>query len=268
MTRREAIAALGAFPCAAQTLRAAAAPMAFTGLDHLEFFVSDVQRSIRFYTAVFSGELWKNRRTARRYLKLGSAYIAFEEGRDFHVDHFTAAVENFDIQAAHKFLQERGIEYKDYPSGRDLYVADPDGNRLQLTDAKSWATLTANTASPEPIEGAPQPAFRTVALDHILLNVSDPEKAASLFQQVLGVAPQREPDRIWLPVAKARLGLTQTPQGRRPGVGHFCLIVDPFEGAAASRKVQQAGSHLDFAEDPASPQLRDPDGYLIHIKTA
>src|SRR5437868_3795793 len=71
LSRRQMIAVLGAAGLGSRAALAADSPLRFTGLDHLEFFVSNLDRSIRFYTTVFGAELWKNRRTPRRYLKLG-----------------------------------------------------------------------------------------------------------------------------------------------------------------------------------------------------
>src|SRR5436190_12479790 len=125
INRRDALRLLGAGAFASRITPQAS--LHFGALDHLEFFVSDIQRSLAFYTRVFGNQLWKNNRTARRYLKLGSTYIALEQGPELRVDHFCAGIDGFQIADAHNYLAARSIEYRDYPSGRDLYVADPDG---------------------------------------------------------------------------------------------------------------------------------------------
>jgi len=75
MNRREATAALlaGAF-----TARAADQPFSFTSLDHVEFFASNVEKSVAFYARIFGNTVLKNNRTTRRYLRLGGSYIAIE----------------------------------------------------------------------------------------------------------------------------------------------------------------------------------------------
>ena len=66
----------------------------FKGLDHIEFYVSNVEKSRDFYVRVFGNTL--KIRGAKRYLKLGSAYMAFEPPRanrgEIRVDHFSAAI--------------------------------------------------------------------------------------------------------------------------------------------------------------------------------
>jgi catechol 2,3-dioxygenase-like lactoylglutathione lyase family enzyme len=261
LTRRQALSILGAGAWAASHATAADQPFPIASLDHLEFFVSSIEKSLDFYTRVFGNALWKNNRTARRYLKLGACYMAMEEQKDPHVDHFTVGVENWDIAAAHKYFDQRGVAYKDYPSGRDLYVADPDGNRLQMTEANSWTQLTKATASPETRPANGESIFRPVGLDHILLNVSDPEKAALAYAQVLGPVAERNNNRIWFQAGKSRIGLMQTPAGQRRGVNHFCVSVETFDPAAARKKLEQAGIKLD-----SETEFRDPDSSLIQIR--
>jgi catechol 2,3-dioxygenase-like lactoylglutathione lyase family enzyme len=175
----------------------------FSALDHLEFFVSDIQRSLGLYTRVFGNAVWKNNRTARRYLKLGSTYIALEQGPDPHLDHYCGGIEGFQVANAHSYLAAKNIEYRDYPSGRDLYVSDPDSNRLQIGADNSWAQLSTSTASPESTPMNGEPIFRPIGLDHILLNVSDPEKAAAFYERVLGPVAERSNNRIWFQAGKS-----------------------------------------------------------------
>src|SRR5262249_52785502 len=147
----------------------AAESLRFTALDHLEFTVSDLAKSISFYARVFGNEVYKNKRAEKRYLKLGPTYLGIDRGQaPLRVDHYCIGIAGFDIASLHSFLTERGVAYKDYPSGRDLYVADPDGIRTQLATENSWNTLAPNTVEPEshPIQG--NPIFRPTGMDHIL----------------------------------------------------------------------------------------------------
>src|SRR4051812_21353222 len=114
--RREALALLGAGIVSA----AADTGLQFTKLDHVEISVPDAPKSAALYALAFGGPVWKNNKTVRRYVKLGPCYIAIEQGREpFGMDHFSAGVAGFQIAAIHSFLEQRGIAYKDYPSGKD-----------------------------------------------------------------------------------------------------------------------------------------------------
>src|ERR1700733_3660184 len=147
LTRREAIQILSAGALAA----ADATPFHFTALDHLEISEPDSAKSAALYARIFGGPIWKNNKTQRRYVKLGPCYIAIEQGREpFGVDHFSAGIEGSQIAAIHAYLNQRGIAWRDYPSGKDLNVTDPDGIHVQLSADNTWSQLEGDTASPEP----------------------------------------------------------------------------------------------------------------------
>src|SRR5262249_18302009 len=148
------------------------AHLRFTALDHVEISVPDAARSAAFYAGIFGYPVWKNNKTPRRYVRLGRTYIAIEQGREPQgVDHFSAGIDGYQIADIHAYLEQRGIAYRDFPSGKDLNVQDPDGIRLQLSADNTWSSLETNTASPEPGPGSGvEPVFRPTGLDHILLN--------------------------------------------------------------------------------------------------
>jgi catechol 2,3-dioxygenase-like lactoylglutathione lyase family enzyme len=265
ITRRTTLAMLATSPWAAQKLLADAA-FTFTALDHVEFFASDVVKSVAFYAQVFGNAVLKNNKTTRRYVKLGSAYIAIETAGQagIRVDHVCAGIPDFKVADAHSYLAGRGIEYKDYPSGRDLAITDPDGTRLQLASDNGWNLLQPNTASPESLPAA-EPIFRPIGLDHILLNVTDPEKSAEYFAKILGPVTQRNNNRIWFQVGRSRLGLLKTPAGQHPGVNHYCVQTEPFDYAEVARKLAQARATVETPEIAGAPDFRDPDGYRVQV---
>ena len=104
--RRAALGLLGAgaFAGGFAARRAAAADpgLHFTGLDHVEFTVSDVEKSLAFYVQIFGNTVMKNKQTTRRYLKLGGCYIAMDKAQNnqadaIRVDHYCAGIEGFNI---------------------------------------------------------------------------------------------------------------------------------------------------------------------------
>jgi catechol 2,3-dioxygenase-like lactoylglutathione lyase family enzyme len=255
ITRRHALGILAATPWAVS--KAADSPLNFTALDHVEFFASDVVKSTAFYASVFGSTVLKNNKTTRRYVKLGWSYIAIETAGQagIHIDHFCAGAPGFKVADVHTFLEAQGIAYKDYPSGRDLAVTDPDGTRLQLASDNGWNLLLGGTASPEttPITG--DPIFRPVGLDHILLNVTEPERSAEFFAKILGPVTQRNNNRIWFQAGKSRIGLLKVPDGQRPGVNHYCVSAEPFDYADAIRCLAQAGAKIETPDDAGAPSF-------------
>lgn len=266
INRRGMLGLLGAGALAAR--KAGAATPRYTALDHIEVSVPDAVRSAQFYAQVFDGSLWKNKQTPKRYVKLGPCYIAIDQKAEpARVDHFSAGISGYRIDELHRFLADQAIPYRDFPSGRDLNVTDPDGIRVQLSSENSWAPLEGTTAVREAETRQPQPIFQATGLDHILLNVSDPEKSAAFYEKIFGPVSQRNNNRIWFQTGKSRIGLLRTPAGQNPGVNHFCVSTAPFDYAAVIRKLEGAGANVQTPEVAGAPEFRDPDGFLVQVMT-
>ena len=264
MRRRELLSVLGVGALAIRRAAAADTALRFTTLDHVEFLVSDVEKSAAFYARVFGNTVLKNNKTTRRYVQIGASYLAMDKGQ-VRVDHVCAGIPKFDVAGVHAYLDAKGVPYRDFPSGKDLAVADLDGTRLQLATDNGWAQLLTGTASPETISIGGEPIFRPTGIDHILLNVTDPEKSAAFYEKILGPVTQRNNNRIWFQVGTSRIGLLQTPAGEKAGVNHYCVSVAKFDYEAAVKQLQQAGVKLDTSEIAGAPDLRDPDGYRVQV---
>jgi catechol-2,3-dioxygenase len=144
-------------------------------------------------------------------------------------------------------------------------VTDPDGIHVQLSADNTWKDLATNTASPEPGPAVGQPIFNPTGLDHILLNVSDPEKSAAFYEKIFGAVTQRNNNRIWFQAGKSRIGLLQVPAGQKPGVNHFCIAAAAFDYAAATKMLQSTGAHVEKPEVASAPEFRDLDGLLVQV---
>jgi catechol 2,3-dioxygenase-like lactoylglutathione lyase family enzyme len=263
--RRELLALLGAGAVGS----AAEQPLAFTALDHVEVSAPDSAKTAAFYARTFGGPVWKNNTTARRYVMLGPCYIAIENGREpLGVDHFSVGIQGFQIAAIHSFLEQRGIAYRDYPSGKDLNVTDPDGIHVQLSDDNTWSQLKGRTASPEPGPDFGSPVFQPNGLGHILLNVSDPEKSAEFYAKIFGPITQRNNNRSWFRAGKSRIGLLKTGSGQKAGVNHFCIFAAAFDYGRAAKRLQDLNAKVEAPEVAGAPEFHDPDGLLVQVMAA
>ena len=176
----------------------------------------------------------------------------------------SVAVKRLEMVKLHAFLEQRGVIYQDYPSGRDTGVNDPDGIRTQLSPEDGWSLLNPANFIPETVPMPEEPIFRPMALDHVLLNVTDPEKSAAFYQKFLG-PPARNNNRIWFQIGASRIGLLQTPAGQRTGVNHFCVSAAAFNYEAVVRRLQQMGAKVEAPEVAGSAEFRDPDGSLLQV---
>ncbi len=277
LTRRDALRATlhtmtGSWMLGAARLSAQEAPLELAAVDHVEFYVSDVARSRDFFAAVFGNTLLRNASAAKSYLKVGSAYLAFERPRTpngaLTTDHVSVAIQRIEMAKVHGLLDARGIAYRDYPSGRDTAVVDADGNRTQLSPEDGWSLLKPPTFAPDTVALAAEAVFRPTGIEHVLLNVADPEASARFYEKVLGPVSLRNNNRIWFRVGRSRIGLLKTPEGQRPGVNHFCVSAEPFNYDAVVARLTALGAKVEPAEVPGAPSFRDPDGMLVQVNTA
>jgi catechol 2,3-dioxygenase-like lactoylglutathione lyase family enzyme len=269
-TRREFLALISASAAAARTARPATdqAPE-FTTLDHVQISVPDAARSAAYYAHIFGGPVWKNNKTPRRYILLGPAYLAIDEMQPAgRVDHFSASARGFQIGSVHSYLEQRGITWRDFPSGRDLSVSDPDRIQIELSAENTWTQLQGRTASPEAGPAYGEALFRPAGLDHILLNVSDPEKSTPFYEKLFGPVTRRNNNRTWFQTGKSRIGLLRTPDGQHNGVNHFCVLAAPFDYSAVTKKLEQSGARLETPEVAGAPEFRDPDGVLVQVMSS
>jgi len=269
MNRRELLGMFGTSLFALRSFAAQADEPQFAGLDRIEFYVSNVEKSRDFYVRVFGNTLKK--RNEKRYIKLGLSYMAFEPPRgnsgQIRVDHFSVSIKDLEMPKLHVFLDQRGVAYQDYPSGRDTGVTDPEGIRTQLSPENGWRFINTPNFPDEPVAIQGEPIFRPLRLDTVLVNVSDPEKSLVFYQRFFGQPVDHQKNRIWFQVGNARAGLQHTPQGERSGANFFSVAAEQFEPGTAIQKLREAGAIGVSASDevPGAVDFRDPDGFRIRV---
>jgi catechol 2,3-dioxygenase-like lactoylglutathione lyase family enzyme len=271
-TRRAALGAIGAALFQAARPVAQAGSLEFDGIDHVEFYVSQVERTRDFFASVFGNTVLRNATAAKNYLKIGSAYLAFERPRTagglLTTDHVSVAIRNIDMAQVHAVLDSRGIPYRDYPSGRDTAVVDADGVRTQLSPENGWSFLRPPTFAPEAVVIREGPVFRPEGIEQVLLNVADPDASARFYEKIFGPVALRDNNRVWFRVGRSRLGLLKTPEGQRAGVHHFCVAAAPFDYDAVAARLAALGAKVEPPELPGVPSFRDPDGMLVRVNAA
>jgi catechol 2,3-dioxygenase-like lactoylglutathione lyase family enzyme len=271
LTRREALYAIGAGMFRAARPSAQEASLEFDAVDHVEFYVSQVERTRDFFAAVFGNTLIKNASAAKSYVRIGSSYLAFERprtaGGPLATDHVSVAIRNIEMARVHAFLDSHGIAYRDYPSGRDTAIVDGDGVRTQLSPENGWSLLKPPTFAPDAVVLQEEPVFRPAGIEHVLLNVADPEVSARFYEKVFGPVSLRNNNRVWFRVGRSRIGLLKTPEGQRPGVNHFCVSAAPFNYDAVLARLAAVGAKVEPPELPGAPSFRDPDGMLVQVTT-
>jgi catechol 2,3-dioxygenase-like lactoylglutathione lyase family enzyme len=272
LTRRRALLALGTAVAAAARPLAQVPPLDVDGIDHVEYYASNVARTRDFLAAVFGNTLLKNAQFGRSYVKVGSSYVALLQPRTadapLGTDHVSLALRRFDMAKVHAFLDAGGIAYRDYPSGRDTAVVDDDGIRIQLSPQDGWSLLKPPGFAVDAVALTDGPVFRPVGIEHVLLDVADPEASARFYSKLFGPVSRRGNDRIWFQVGRSRIGLRKTPSGQKNGVDHFCVTAAPFDYEPAVARLRALGAAVEPPEVAGSPSFRDPDGTRIQVSPA
>ena len=129
--------------------------------------------------------------------------------------------------------------------------------------------------------------FKLLNLDHLVLRVRDVELMLRFYTEVLGCRPERTLPDLGLYQVRAGNSLIDFVTldgklGRMGGAGpgpeghnldHFCLRIDPFDGATLTGWLRQHGANPGevanrYGADGDGPSiyLTDPEGNVVELK--
>ena len=271
--RREALTTLAGAVFAAKAASGApasgTAPFSFSGLEHIALAVPNTEKSVRFYTRLFGNTVMKEKTNPRHYVRAGSNYIAMAPPGQGQVspaiNHFCPGIVNFDLATAKRVLDGLGIQYRE-ASGVGLFASDPDGTLIQLWTENSWAHLS-ETAVPASLASQGEPLLRPTGIDHILINISNPERSVAFYEKILGpiINPASRPRRTWFSAGGGtRVGLAVVESAQKPGIDHFCFTA-PFDRAALSKAVEAAGATIIKGDVEAGIDFLDVNGIYMQV---
>jgi len=251
--------------------QARALPLKNLGLEHLDIVVPDTAESARFYKRVFSSPLHEQDfRGGKRYFVLlgdlppdrqvGYIAIGAANGRPTTVGHYCALAESADIAAIGKELAAAGYPP---PGGGFGMIPDPDGLELQLFKPPAGLVTAAVPSTLEVMDNGP---LTPLGLEHVLLAVSDVERALRYYRFVYGeneTSDATAPGRVWFHLASdTRIGLEPVAQGAMPHFVRFGIKVAPFDSAAVAAALQTAGAEV-LSVAPSLIRFRDNDGITL-----
>jgi catechol 2,3-dioxygenase-like lactoylglutathione lyase family enzyme len=250
-------------------------PLQTTGLEHLGMTVPDPKASAEFYGRIFDPQLFQERDPpARYYVRMGTAYLAFGGATDVRaaadaisgarIDHFCALVKDYKPQEMRAALEQAGINMG---TGRLGMPTDADGIRLQLLGVPGGL---ARTIIPSTRITTDDAAVEAIGLDHIVLAVSDMEKASTFYAKFFGApaSKSKKPERIWFDVANTRLALEPVAAGYKPAIERICFRIAGFDRRLTRDKLKKAGVEPVPADDEHLLRFKDPNGFTIDLKAA
>lgn len=129
--------------------------------------------------------------------------------------------------------------------------------------------------------------FSLRGIDHLVLRIADLDRSLAFYCGVLGCTVERRQEAIGLVQLRAGHSLIDlvpldgklgAAGGAGPGaegrnIDHFCLRIDPFDGAAIAAYLRDNGLSPGevaprFGADGRGPSiyLTDPDGNMLELK--
>ncbi len=268
-SRREALAsaatlaAIWAIPGLADEIGPGPLPLQTTGLEHVGMTVPDQKASADWYGRIFDPQLFQERDPPPRYyVRMGSAYIAFggtsAANPTARIDHFCALVKDYKPDEMRAALEKAGIKMG---AGRFGMPTDDDGIRLQLLPvpgglAKTIVPSTRITTDPAAVEA--------IGLDHVVLTVSDLDRASSHYEKVFGSPISKKSAQVWFQVANTRLALEPIAAGAKPAIERLCFRIAGFDKKVTASKLEKLQVETTSTHDHTL-RFRDPNGFTIEL---
>jgi catechol 2,3-dioxygenase-like lactoylglutathione lyase family enzyme len=236
-----------------------------TRVDHVALAVGDIDKAMLFYRRLFGNEVLKDGKTPRRYLRLGPCYMAIAPaaaGEAKRIDHFGLGIENFNAPTMKNTLEKAGFKVRDSNVG--LFVADPDGNSVQIWADQSWKLLS--NAAPE--AGGKQPAlFHSRGMHHLAIQVSDMAQSTAFYRKLFGEpgVGQGDPPQPRFQAGETTILLYNPAPGKTPKIDHFSVLVDNFDAPAALKVVQTLGAKAELSKQGTLNEFFDTDGIRLQV---
>jgi len=253
---------------------------------HIGISVRDVTASATFYSKLFGGDNVDGEKTpALRYfinlnsgsgvsgstspgsVAIGALGTAGGAGRTVPlIDHICLDARPFEAAAWEARAKQEGYR----TGGAGIFIGF-DNLPIQLSGGEG-VQLSAGAIEKVPTLYKGRALVRSHGYDHVLVRVSDVEKAAVFFNKFFGLRTVgRSDDVLWLGDGATRLGLRRVAAGEEPGFDRYAVKVDAFDRAKLSRELTAIGATV--AKPVASDgrkilRFADPDGLNVALTFA
>ena len=282
VSRREALALLGAMAAMPSAGAAEPAIMQPVSLDHVNVRVSSVAKTAEFYIGLFDTPVLRNPALRARpdvppsdgyFLKFGDGYLAISQAFPPDrpdLDHYSLGIRDYEKAKLTAKLQDAGIAVPPR-SATDVWIADLDGALMQLRRTGGWARQTAAPYQPPARVG---PALLPLSMSRIGVHCADLAHAGDFYGRLFGteIASAASSRSRTFGVGDAVLELISAPANSSPATGrgldHIRIAVKDFNADSARRVLRERGIAVQDGAAPGSVRIADPDGMPIELAAA
>jgi hypothetical protein len=174
-------------------------------------------------------------------------------------------VKDFKPDEMRKAIEQAGITMG---PGRLGMPADGDGIRLQLLGVPGGLARTIIPATRITTDDA---AVEAIGLDHIVLTVSDVDRATVHYAKFFGPALPaannargKKQETVWFAAAQTRIAVEPVQAGKKPGIERVSVRVAGFDRRALSEKLGKLGVQI-IASDDHSLRFADLNRLNIEL---
>ena len=278
VSRRHALALLGAAAAVRGAEAAQQAIMQPVSLDHVNIRVSNVAKTAEFYMGLFETPVLRNAALRAQptsppsegfFLKFGDGYLAisqaFAPDRP-DLDHYSVGLRDYEKTRLTARLQDNGIAVPPR-SSTDVWLADLDGALMQLRQPGGWARQTATPYQGPPRVGA---ALSPLSMSRIGLGSADVGRAGDFYGRLFGteIASAASGRSRAFGLGDSVLELISGPANSgsaKRGLDYIRVAVKDFSVEAATRILRERGIKTDEGAAPGSLRISDPDGLTIEL---
>jgi catechol 2,3-dioxygenase-like lactoylglutathione lyase family enzyme len=242
----------------------------FTGIDHISLTVSNLNRSLDFYTGLFGNSVRKEAASERYYVRLGSGYLAMGDAaagrRSGYLDHYCSGCQGVWLAPVRERLREIGVNFTE-PDPFGIFWPDPFGIRHQLWMGDSWLDV-ARTAPVFSHPNGDAPLLQADRIQNVNIGVPDVSNAAPYYDKIFSGATTINTSTnltVIYPIEKSTLTLRRAMEAA--AIESAAILVREIP-TGISAKINALGATVDSAEANRRINFRDPDGVRLSLVVA
>ncbi len=248
-------------------------PLKLTGLiGHIGVSVRDVIQSATFYSKLVGGNNVNGEKQPflRYFMNLNPGSVAIGKLGTLGsvgqtkplIDHFCVTAAPFNDAAWRARLKAEGLMY----IAQGVFL-DIDNIPIQVSGGEGGESLSAGTVTKLDSLYTGEPLIKTHGYEHVMLRVRDLDKTAAFWKKTFGFpASARNKEELWISDGMVRLGFRTLQAGEQPGIEHYALRTDAFNGAALGKELVKMGATAGaYDKKKQVYSFEDPDGLKVQL---